>query len=51
MSLKTFLRLCLLPLALVTLAFFLLPMARLIIAGATGKLGIEAYAEIFFFNV
>ena len=46
MSLKTFLRLCLLPLALVTIAFFLLPMARLIIAGATGKLGIQAYAAI-----
>jgi putative spermidine/putrescine transport system permease protein len=46
MTRKTFLRLCLLPLAVVTLAFFLLPMARLIVTGVSGPLGLKAYAEI-----
>jgi putative spermidine/putrescine transport system permease protein len=46
MSLKTFIWLCLLPLAIVVLAFFLLPMAELIVVGGTGKLGIGAYAAI-----
>jgi putative spermidine/putrescine transport system permease protein len=44
MSLNAFLRLCLLPLALVSVAFFLLPMGRLIITGASG--GVAAYAAI-----
>ena len=43
-SLKTFVWLCLLPLAVVVLAFFVLPMARLMIAGASGPLGLVAYA-------
>ena len=46
MSLKTFIWLCLLPLAIVVLAFFLLPMAELIVVGGTGKLGVGAYAAI-----
>ncbi|MGH7881259.1 MAG: ABC transporter permease, partial [Candidatus Binataceae bacterium] len=46
MSLKTFIGLCLLPLAVVVIAFFLLPMAQLIVVGGTGKLGIGAYAAI-----
>lgn len=46
MTLSTFLRLCLLPLAVVTIAFFLLPMVRLMIVGATGELGLRAYAAI-----
>jgi putative spermidine/putrescine transport system permease protein len=46
MTLKAFLRLCLLPLAVVVSAFFLLPMAQLMVVGATGKLGIAAYAAI-----
>jgi putative spermidine/putrescine transport system permease protein len=46
MSLKTFIGLCLLPLAIVVIAFFLLPMAQLIVVGGTGKLGIGAYAAI-----
>lgn len=46
MSLKTFRRLCLLPLALVVIAFFLLPMARLIVVGGSGSLGLSAYAAI-----
>jgi putative spermidine/putrescine transport system permease protein len=46
MTLKFFLRLCLLPLAVVVIAFFLLPMARLIHVGASGNLGISAYAAI-----
>jgi putative spermidine/putrescine transport system permease protein len=45
-TLATFLRLCLLPLTVVVIAFFLLPMARLVIAGASGKLGLSAYAAI-----
>jgi putative spermidine/putrescine transport system permease protein len=47
MTLNTFIRLCLLPLAVVVIAFFLLPMVRLIIVGATGDMGIGAYAAIF----
>jgi putative spermidine/putrescine transport system permease protein len=46
MTLGTFIRLCWLPLAVVVLAFFLLPMARLVVTGATGPLGIGAYAAI-----
>jgi putative spermidine/putrescine transport system permease protein len=46
MTLKTFLRLCLLPLAVVTIAFFLLPMLRLMVTGVTGPQGFGAYAAI-----
>jgi putative spermidine/putrescine transport system permease protein len=46
MSRSTFLRLCLLPLALIALAFFVLPMARLVATGASGPRGLAAYAAI-----
>jgi putative spermidine/putrescine transport system permease protein len=46
MSGPTFVRLCLLPLALVVAVFFLLPMVRLVIAGADGPQGPWAYAAI-----
>jgi putative spermidine/putrescine transport system permease protein len=46
MTAKTFTRLCLLPLAVVVIAFFLLPMARLVFAGAGGPSGLSAYAAI-----
>ncbi len=46
MSRSTFLNLCLLPLAIVGLAFFLLPVARLVVAGAAGPQGFAAYAAI-----
>jgi len=46
LSHKSFLRLCLLPLTLVTAAFFLLPMVKLVIAGASGETGLWAYAAI-----
>jgi putative spermidine/putrescine transport system permease protein len=46
MKRQSFIRLCLLPLALVTIAFFLLPMARLVVAGASGSSGVAAYAAI-----
>ncbi len=46
MTLNTFLRLCLLPLAVVVTAFFVLPMARLVVSGGSGNLGIAAYAAI-----
>ncbi len=46
MKLGAFLNLCLLPLALAVIAFFLLPMAKLIAVGAAGKTGIAAYAAI-----
>ncbi len=46
MRLNTFLTLCLLPLAVAVIAFFLLPMARLIAVGATGPSGLAAYAAI-----
>jgi putative spermidine/putrescine transport system permease protein len=41
-----FVRLCLLPLALVVAAFFLVPMVRLVITGANGPDGLWAYAAI-----
>ncbi len=46
MSPKTFVRLCLLPLAVVVVAFFLLPMVHLVITGASGERGLSAYAAI-----
>ncbi len=46
MSGATFLRLSLVPLAVIVLAFFVLPMSQLIIAGANGPLGLKAYAAI-----
>ena len=46
MSRATFLRLCLLPLAAVVMAFFVLPMARLAIVGASGETGLRAYSAI-----
>jgi ABC-type spermidine/putrescine transport system permease subunit I len=41
-----FARLCLVPLAIVVAAFFVLPMARLIEVGAGGPGGLAAYAAI-----
>jgi putative spermidine/putrescine transport system permease protein len=46
MTLRSFTYLSSLPLAIVVLAFFVLPMARLIVVGGTGPLGIGAYAAI-----
>jgi putative spermidine/putrescine transport system permease protein len=46
MSRAAFLRLCLVPLAVVVAAFFVLPMAELVVAGASGPLGLKAYAAI-----
>jgi putative spermidine/putrescine transport system permease protein len=46
MSHRTFVWLCLLPLAVVTAAFFLLPMARLLMVGAEGPQGLAAYLAI-----
>jgi putative spermidine/putrescine transport system permease protein len=46
MRLKTFVWLCLLPLAVVVLAFFVLPMARLMIVGGSGPQGLANYAAI-----
>src|SRR5437868_10358984 len=46
MSHKTFVWLCLLPLAVVTLAFFLMPMARLVVTGAEGPQGLAGYLAI-----
>ena len=43
---KTFVWLCLLPLTVVTLAFFLLPMARLVVTGAEGPQGLAGYLAI-----
>ena len=43
---KTFAWLCLLPLAIVVLAFFVLPMLRLMIVGGGGPQGVAAYAAI-----
>src|SRR5437868_10577303 len=46
MSHKSFVWFCLLPLAVVTAAFFLIPMARLVIAGAGGPQGFSGYLAI-----
>ena len=46
MSKRTFVGLCFAPLAALTAAFFLLPMARLILTGASGEQGLRAYAAI-----
>lgn len=46
MKLRTFIWLCLLPLAVVTIAFFVLPMLRLMITGVSGPQGFGAYAAI-----
>src|SRR5690348_7106284 len=46
MKLKTFIWLCLLPLAVVVLAFFVLPMIRLMLIGGSGPQGLAAYAAI-----
>jgi putative spermidine/putrescine transport system permease protein len=48
MTAKKFVWLCLLPLAILALAFFLLPMLRLVITGASGDLGLRAYAAILY---
>jgi len=46
MSHKSFVWLCLLPLVVVTTAFFLLPMARLVVTGAEGPQGLAGYLSI-----
>src|ERR1700720_1304985 len=46
MSKRTFVGLCFAPLAALAAAFFLLPMARLILTGASGEQGLRAYAAI-----
>ena len=46
MSHRSFVWLCLLPLAVVTTAFFLLPMARLVVMGAEGPQGLAGYLAI-----
>ena len=43
---KSFVWLCLLPLAVVTMAFFVLPMARLVVVGAEGPQGLAGYLAI-----
>ncbi|ABD86834.1 ABC transporter permease [Rhodopseudomonas palustris] len=46
MSHRSFVWICLLPLAVVTAAFFLLPMAHLVLTGAEGPRGLEGYFAI-----
>src|SRR5437763_5358331 len=46
MSHKSFVWLCLLPLGVVTAAFFLLPMARLVVTGSEGPQGLAGYLAI-----
>src|SRR5215471_12841005 len=46
MSHKSFVWLCLLPLAMVAVGFFLLPMARLVVTGAEGPQGLAGYLAI-----
>src|SRR3974390_675456 len=48
MTLKAFARLCLLPLAVVAIAFFLLPMVRLVTPGASSDMGLSEYTAIVF---
>jgi putative spermidine/putrescine transport system permease protein len=46
MTRKTFITVCLVPLAVTVTAFFVLPMARLVATGASGDQGLRAYAAI-----
>jgi putative spermidine/putrescine transport system permease protein len=46
MAKRTFVIICLLPLAILVTAFFVLPMVRLVIVGATGEHGVKAYADL-----
>lgn len=46
MTHRSFVFACLAPLAVVTVAFFLLPMARLIVVGAQGPHGLAGYLDI-----
>jgi putative spermidine/putrescine transport system permease protein len=46
MSKKAFIALCFAPLGVLVLAFFVLPLARLVVTGASGDLGWRAYAAI-----
>src|SRR6516164_9146477 len=46
MTKRAFAGLCLIPLAILVAAFFVLPLARLVATGASGELGIKAYAAI-----
>ena len=46
MSHRSFVGVCLLPLAAVTLAFFLLPMVRLVVTGAQGPHGLAEYLAL-----
>jgi putative spermidine/putrescine transport system permease protein len=46
MSKKAFIGFCLVPLAILVTAFFVLPMARLVVTGASGHDGLRAYAAI-----
>jgi len=46
MSKRTFVGVCFVPLAVLVAAFFLLPMARLMLTGASGQDGLRAYAAI-----
>lgn len=46
MSQRSFVWMCLLPLAAVTAAFFLLPMVRLVVTGAGGPQGLAGYLAI-----
>jgi putative spermidine/putrescine transport system permease protein len=46
MSGPAFRNLCFLPLALIVAAFFVIPMGQLVVAGATGPLGLKAYLAI-----
>lgn len=46
MSKRGFIGFCFVPLAILVAAFFLLPMARLVVIGASGEQGLRAYASI-----
>jgi putative spermidine/putrescine transport system permease protein len=46
MSKKAFIGFCFAPLGVLVLAFFILPVARLVVIGASGDLGWRAYAAI-----
>lgn len=46
MTKRAFVQLCLVPLSVVVTAFFVIPMARLILIGGSGSQGIGAYAAI-----
>jgi len=51
MSKKAFVGLCFVPLGVLVTAFFILPVAKLVVIGGSGELGWRAYAAMMHVTV